>query len=87
MPGCAAAWQGMLAERIGVSTKTVQRMEQGHAGIALQHLARALQVFGELDRLGRLMDTAEDSIGLMLADEKLPQRARPPKLEKGAGAL
>lgn len=79
--------QEMLAERIGASTKTVQRMEQGYAGIALQHLARAMQVFGELERLEQLIDTAQDSIGLMLADQKLPQRARPPKLKKDAGAI
>jgi DNA-binding XRE family transcriptional regulator len=79
--------QEMLAERIGVSTKTVQRMEQGYAGIAVQHLARAMQVFGELSRIEQLMDTAQDAIGLMLADSKLPQRARPPKLKKDAGAL
>jgi DNA-binding XRE family transcriptional regulator len=79
--------QEMLAERIGVSVKTVQRMEQGYSGMAVQHLVRAMHVFGELERLNQLLDSAQDTIGLMLADEKLPRRARPPKLGKDTGAL
>lgn len=79
--------QEMLAERIGVSVRTIQRMEQGYSGMAVQHLVRALHVFGELERLNQLLDSAQDTIGLMLADDKLPRRARPPKLGKDAGAL
>lgn len=65
-----------LAERIGASVNTVRRMEAGHPGTALQHFARALQVFGELDKFEKIMDTAQDSVGLALMDEKLPQRVR-----------
>ncbi len=68
--------QQMLAERIGASLNTVRRMEQGFAGMALQHVARALQVFGELDKLESLLDTPQDSVGLTLMDEALPQRVR-----------
>ena len=79
--------QAMLAERIGASVKTVQRMEQGYEGLALQHLARTLHVFGELNRLLELLDTAQDSVGLVLMDHNLPRRARPPKAGKDTGAL
>ena len=65
-----------LAERIGSSANTVRRMEAGFAGMALVHFARALQVFGELDQLDQLLDTSQDTIGLTLMDEKLPQRVR-----------
>ncbi|GAB2859241.1 helix-turn-helix transcriptional regulator [Pseudoduganella ginsengisoli] len=68
--------QQMLAERIGASLNTVRRMEEGFAGTALQYFARALQVFGELDKLEMLLDTSQDSVGLALMDEKLPQRVR-----------
>ncbi len=61
-----------LASRIGASVSTVRRMEEGHAGTALQHLARAMQVFGELDKFENLLDTSQDSVGLVLMDEKLP---------------
>lgn len=79
--------QSMLAERIGVSVVTVRRMEDGNPSIALQTLARALHVFGELERLNQLMDSSEDAIGLVLMDEKLPQRVRTPKPRKDSGAL
>ena len=66
--------QEALAERIGASVNTVRRMEDGYPGTALQHFARALQVFGELDKLEKLLDTAQDSVGLTMMDENLPQR-------------
>src|SRR5450830_1635038 len=65
-----------LAIRIGASVNTIRRMEDGSPGTALQHLARAMQVFGELDQLESLMDTAQDGVGLALADESLPKRVR-----------
>lgn len=68
----------MLAERIGASLNTVRRMKSGHPGTALQHLARALQVFGELDKLEALLDTPHDLVGLVVMDEKLPKRVRVP---------
>lgn len=79
--------QESLAERIGASVNTVRRMEDGHPGTALQHLARALQVFGELDKFEKLMDTAEDSVGLTLMDEKLPKRVRTPRRTREPGAF
>lgn len=75
--------QAMLAERLGTSVMTVRRMEDGHPGTALQYLARALQVFGELDKLGDLLDTTEDTIGLMLMDERVPVRVRKPRPDQG----
>ncbi len=68
--------QVTFAERIGTSLNTVRRLEEGHPGTALQHLVRTLQVFGELDKFAALLDSAEDSIGLVLMDEALPQRVR-----------
>ena len=79
--------QQALAERIGASVNTVRRMEDGHPGTALQHIARALQVFGELDRFENLMDTAADSVGLALMDEKLPQRIRTLRRTEESGAF
>ena len=78
--------QAMLAERIGASVRTVQHMEEGAPGIALQHVARALHVFGELDRLNLLLDASQDAIGLALTNESLPQRVRLPR-KRDPGAL
>jgi transcriptional regulator with XRE-family HTH domain len=76
-----------LAERIGASVHTVRRMEAGHPGTALVHFARALQVFGELDKLDQLLDTPQDTIGLTLMDEKLPQRVRKSRKSPESGAF
>jgi transcriptional regulator with XRE-family HTH domain len=65
-----------LAERIGASANTVRRMEAGYPGTAIVHIARALQVFGELDKLDQLLDTPQDTIGLTLMNAQLPQRVR-----------
>lgn len=76
-----------LAERIGASVHTVRRMEVGHPGTALVHFARALQVFGELDKLDQLLDTPRDTIGLTLMDEQLPQRVRKSRKSPASGAF
>ena len=73
-----------LAQRIGASVNTVRRMEDGHPGTALQHFARALQVFGELDKLGHLLDTPQDTVGLTLMNDQLPQRIRRRTRQSGA---
>jgi ribosome-binding protein aMBF1 (putative translation factor) len=79
--------QEALAERIGASVNTVRRMEDGHPGTALQHFARTLQVFGELDQFEKVIDTAQDSIGLALMDESLPQRVHTPRRKREPGAF
>ena len=76
-----------LAQRIGSSANTVRRMEAGHPGTALVHVARAMQVFGELGQLDQLLDTPQDSIGLTLMDEKLPQRVRKSRKTPETGAF
>lgn len=76
-----------LAERIGASVSTVRRMEAGHEGMALLPVVRALQVFGELAQFDQLLDTAQDSIGLTLMNERLPQRVRKSKPTPESGGF
>lgn len=79
--------QESLAIRIGASVSTVKRMEKGDRRIPLHFIARVLHVFGEIERLSALLDTAKDDIGLMLADEQLPQRVRRKTGHTPTGAL
>ncbi len=79
--------QGSLAERIGASVNTVRRLEKGDPRIPVHYVARALHVFGELERFNQLLDTAEDMIGLTLMDEQVPQRVRARKQAPDSGAL
>lgn len=77
--------QASLAERMGASLSTVRRMEKGDARVPIHFFARALHVFGEIQALEQLLDTAHDDIGLTLMDERLPKRVR--AKAGGSGAL
>jgi transcriptional regulator with XRE-family HTH domain len=73
-----------LAERSGVSVSTLKRLEGGDGSVALENLARALQVLGELNRLAKLLDSGTDELGIVLMDEQLPKRVRH---RRSSGAL
>ena len=73
-----------LAERSGVSVSTLKRLEGGDASVALENLARVMQVLGELDRLAQLLDSGTDELGIVLMDEQLPKRVRQ---RRSSGAL
>lgn len=68
--------QASLAERMGASLTTVRRMEKGDIRVPIHFFARALHVFGEVQALENLLDTARDDIGLTLMDANLPKRVR-----------
>ena len=68
--------QQSLAERIGASLTTIKRMEAGDPRIPLHFLARTLYVFGEIERISQLLDSAQDETGLNLMDDQLPKRIR-----------
>ncbi|OZA90393.1 MAG: DNA-binding protein [Burkholderiales bacterium 34-67-9] len=42
----------------------------------IHFIARALHVFGEIQALENLLDSAHDDIGLTLMDARLPKRVR-----------
>lgn len=76
--------QSSLAERTGASLSTVRRMEKGNPLVPIHFFARALHVFGEIQALEHLLDTANDDIGLTLMDEQLPKRVRNKRGTSGA---
>ena len=76
--------QASLAERMGASLSTVRRMEKGDGRVPIHFFARALHVFGEIQVLENLLDTASDDIGLALMDERLPKRVRRKPAPSGA---
>ncbi len=65
-----------LATRSGASPSTLARLERGDAGVAIGTFADVLVVLGLADKLGDLFDVRNDSLGLALAEERLPQRGR-----------
>jgi transcriptional regulator with XRE-family HTH domain len=77
-----------MAERLGVSLKTVQRLEKGDATVAIGTVAKMMFVLGELDKLAYLLDTARDDLGLQLMNQAVRKRIRAPKSRKPTqGAL
>jgi transcriptional regulator with XRE-family HTH domain len=68
--------QARLAEGAGINVSTARRVEAGDPGISLGVLAMVLLVLGEPGRLGNLIDTVKDEVGLALANQTLPQRIR-----------
>lgn len=65
-----------LAQRIGTSLSTVRRMEDGYPGTALHTFLRALHVLGRLEDMVKVMATENDTLGMELMREQLPQRVR-----------
>ena len=65
-----------FAERIGVSERTVIRLEKGDDGVSIGTLTMACLVLGEIERISNLLDPGSDDIGLTLDRESLPKRIR-----------
>lgn len=63
-----------FAERAGVSTSTIIRLEKGDAGVSMGTLAMACLVLGEIDRVADFLDPGADDTGLMLDKQTLPKR-------------
>jgi len=66
----------VVAERAFTSRPSLQRVEQGDAGVSIGIYAAVLHALGLLDRLGELADASRDATGLALAAERLPERIR-----------
>ncbi len=63
-----------FAYRVGVSDRTIMRLEKGDAGVSTGTLAMACLVLGEIDRVSGLLDPASDDTGLLLDRDMLPKR-------------
>ena len=68
-----------FADRVGVSTRTIIRLEKGDVGVSIGTLAMAFMVLGEIKRLEMLLDVSTDDTGLMLTNEQLPKRINRPR--------
>lgn len=77
--------QQRLADGAGVTLPTIRRLELGDPGVSLATLAMVLVVLGEGSRLADLLDTGSDDVGLLLENQKLPQRVRVPRTISASG--
>lgn len=63
-----------FCERLGVTDKTLAKLEMGDSGVRLETMATTLMVLGELHRLGEILDPAKHDTGLVLDQARLPER-------------
>lgn len=66
----------VLAERAFTSRATLQRIEEGDAGVGIGIYAAVLQALGLLEELASVADVSRDATGQSLAAAALPARAR-----------
>ncbi len=66
----------MTAERAGLAKGTYARLERGDPAVAMGAPAMALFVLGFGEALGDLTDARRDEDGLLLDEERLPERVR-----------
>jgi transcriptional regulator with XRE-family HTH domain len=69
----------ILAERASIGRMTLNRIEKGDPRVSLGAYATVLFALGMAERLADVADPKQDSIGLALEEEHLPQRIRLPR--------
>ena len=70
----------LVAERAGISTRTLASLEKGEPGVSVGTVAAVLYALGMGTPFSDLLDQKNDTFGLMLDEERLPKRARVRKL-------
>ena len=66
----------MMAERTGVAKTTYRRVERGDPTVAMGVYAMAMFVIGIGEVWSDLADSRKDEQGLLLDEQRLPQRVR-----------
>jgi len=66
----------LLAERASISRTTLVKVEKGDPGVSIGVYASVLMSLGMIERLASLADAKHDEIGLVLEEERLPERIR-----------
>jgi DNA-binding XRE family transcriptional regulator len=66
----------MVAERVGVSKATYQRVEKGDPTVSMGAYAMTLFVLGFSDAFTEIADVRRDDTGLLLDTDRLPKRVR-----------
>lgn len=69
----------LMAERAGVSPRTLAKIEQGDGGVAVSSYVSLIFALGMIDRIEDLVDARHDIVGLELEEEQLPKRIHLPR--------
>ena len=70
----------LMAERLGVSRATLERMEKGEASVSIGTYATAIYTLDpdKLSELAEIFSRENDVLGQVVSDRELPQRIRGP---------
>ena len=68
--------QSDVAERLGISRPTLDRLESGDPGVRLATLIGALWQYGLLDDITQSLSPDRDHVGLALEQSRLPSSVR-----------
>jgi hypothetical protein len=68
----------VVAERALITRVTLGKVERGDPAVSMGIYATVLHVLGLADRLALVADPGQDSVGLALEGEQLPERVRLP---------
>ncbi len=73
--------QAQLAERAGVSRGVARRLESGDGGVSLENVLRILRALGLTELLTDALDPLHSDVGRLRAEQALPKRVRPRRLD------
>ena len=76
-----------MAERAGISKKTLYRLEQGDPGVSWGAVVRVLNILNLLPELNKALNTTNDALGLALMNKAVGKRIRVRKTNPDSGAL
>ena len=68
--------QSLVAERAGISLNTLSKVERGEPGVGIAVVANVLFALGFGTPFSMLVAQENDSVGMMLDEERMPQRVR-----------
>ncbi len=72
----------LLAERAGINVLTLAKVERGNESTSIGNYASVLFSLGMIDQLKNIGDIANDLVGRMLDEERLPKRIKIKKKER-----
>lgn len=72
----------LMAERAGITRPTLVKVENGDAGTSIGIYAKVLFILGLEKNLANIADIRNDPVGIMIANEGLPKKARSKKIRK-----
>ncbi|MGH2889393.1 MAG: helix-turn-helix domain-containing protein [Solirubrobacteraceae bacterium] len=73
-----------VADRAGVSARTVGRLATDPGSVSLENLLRIARALGILDSVVAAADPLNTDVGRLRAGEQLPQRVRHPNAREDA---